>query len=150
MQKKKLSTMLWNISKASKQKLSSLVTSRLLKSDLLLTFYLSVLLHLCLKVKLHLQKTQKCTIHSGYKSRHKREYECRTFMNVQKEKKKGWKFFLSSPSLLEWRMKTFLGSVDVFSFSSRAFFPSNFCSSPSLSSLLARAQAAAHLWKRNE
>lgn len=42
--------MLWYISKASKQKLSSLVTSRLLKSDLVLTFYLSVLLHLSLKV----------------------------------------------------------------------------------------------------
>lgn len=48
--------MLWYISKASTQKLSSLVTSRLLKSDLFLTFYLSVLLHLSLKVKLHLQK----------------------------------------------------------------------------------------------
>lgn len=59
--------MLWYISKASKQKLSSLVTSRLLKSYLTLDLLFISPVTLKLKSLTAPQKTQKCTIHSGYK-----------------------------------------------------------------------------------
>lgn len=134
--------MLCYISKASKQKLSSLVTCRLLKSYLTLDLLFISPVTLTLKSLTAPQKTQKCTIHSGYKWRDKREYGCRLFMNVQKEKDESFFFPLAlgmtgeNVSRICWCFLLFLRCH---------FLPLSSAVPPPSLSLLARAQATAHL-----